>query len=385
MTTERQRRVAIGDYYVNVLEAPPIASWTGKGGTISQIMAKLNLPKGSNRVVHRVLKVVEQCADDRVVYDGQRAFGSGGQTKLIRLGSVESQLVADFMENGSGHLQTTNAVNEYRARQGLVHVGRSAVYSAYKRVSPNASALRQRKQGSTDEDGVWAKARLQWVTQLAIRIGIRRWDDASEQECPAYFDIDRLGSLDLCQIVWWYEHKKCHIGAQAPGHRTEVRFPRDEHGRPDATGTLREPRSVMKTKYTKEARLSLGCAKVMLPDGSVEGRRCDPFMYSGQWIRTIKEWSKMQDGEIERVRKLTGNTAPWVTVTELPRMVFSKMTVFNGVGTSLKTKMNDVGIHTMGDLKHLSIDELEFLQIQSITKQHLKSLHATAQAATSGQ
>ena len=59
----------------------------------------------------------------------------------ILLGTVESQLVADCMEEGLGLRNTTYLVNTYREKKGFMHVGRSAVRSAYLQLMPVVTKL----------------------------------------------------------------------------------------------------------------------------------------------------------------------------------------------------------------------------------------------------
>ena len=86
------------------------------------------MPDGSRDVVRRVFVDIVECHKARV-----RKFGSGGHNKIITLGSIEEQMVADHMESGLGLTQTTNLINLHRRESELEEVGRSAVYSAHLR------------------------------------------------------------------------------------------------------------------------------------------------------------------------------------------------------------------------------------------------------------
>ena len=44
-------------------------------------------------------------------------------------------------------------------------------------------------------------------------------------------------------------------------------------------GVLAEEIHALNMKYTSQTRLLVGVAKVELPDGTIEGRRCDVYQY----------------------------------------------------------------------------------------------------------
>ena len=47
----------------------------------------------------------------RVQYNPARKLGLGGHSKIITLGSIEEQMVADHMESGLGLTQTKSLIN----------------------------------------------------------------------------------------------------------------------------------------------------------------------------------------------------------------------------------------------------------------------------------
>jgi len=252
---------------------------------------------------------VEECHLKGVEYSAGRKEGSGGANKLIVLGSVEAQIVADGIEGGLGLTQTMHLVNTHRGPP-LVAVGRSAVHGASLRLKPLVTPILDSKQGAFDVTSAWAIARLFFVLQLLVRFGLMTglaaWlfilagEGLSAAEMapmatavPAFFILGRIGSLELTQIAWWDEtHKKPIIGGA--GHdsrfsRTQYRFRRDEHGGLDPEGEYAERKSQLKAKYLEENRFSLGCAKVE-HGGEEIGLRAKVFDYSGKWILTIKDW-----------------------------------------------------------------------------------------------
>ena len=208
-------------------------------------------------------------------------------------------------------------VNKHRLEVGSTPVGISAVFSAYLRLKPVVTPITASKQGNMDPESPWAKARLKLSRQTAIRLGLEAafWDNITEGICPDYFNPSMLTAISLHQIVPWDEtHKNVRIGGIGPnGSKRQVRFHRDANGKLDPNGILAAPKTFLNTKYTHQSRFSFGCAMVKLLDGSVIGKRCEVFKYTGQWIRTIKEWDILVAAEIDRVKKLSGAPAPWVT------------------------------------------------------------------------
>ncbi|KAI9916950.1 hypothetical protein PsorP6_016837 [Peronosclerospora sorghi] len=148
------------------------------------------------------------------------------------------------------------------------HVGVSSVFSLCRRLNPLITAIAASKQGSTDPEAPWSKARLVWATQLAIRFGALTWDNQTMRHCPPVFDINLLGPLELTSVVHWDENHKTFES------KTQIRFLRGGDGQLDPiNGKMADEKTYQKLKYTGESRFSLGCAMIQLLDGTIEGRR----------------------------------------------------------------------------------------------------------------
>ena len=65
-------------------------------------------------------------------------------------------------------------------------------------------------------------------------------------------------------------------------------------------------------KYEQEGRFCLGVAKVEGQDGTIIGKRCPLFDYTEKKIVTISAYKKEMRNELERVKKLTSSSSPWV-------------------------------------------------------------------------
>jgi len=101
--------------FVEVFNAPPECEWAGRDGRVSAILRYLKMKPGSRDAILRVLRDVIEGHKAGVRYDPARKFDSGGHNKLIKMGSVEGQLVAGI---------------SWRAALVLLY---RAVYSAYVR------------------------------------------------------------------------------------------------------------------------------------------------------------------------------------------------------------------------------------------------------------
>ncbi|KAF0728533.1 hypothetical protein AaE_009435, partial [Aphanomyces astaci] len=296
-----QRRVAWAVYFMDNLGAPPSSAWHGVHGAVSNIVRHFQLQHGKRRHVLSVIVNVTDCIKRGVSYSG-KSKSHGGQNKCIDTDAVENQIIANCMEHGHGLRESTFAVNQHRQKSNSVVVGMSAVYSAYHRLSPVVSSIPPIKQGNSNMGSAWATARLGWTRQLAVRLGIWSWDPSVLGQCPSAYDAANLTPLDVCQIVSWDEtHKTVKIGGGGHNTNMQVRFKRDTVGRVCADGALGAPKTYLNTKYSSEA------------SGEHIGVRCVPFVYTGQWICTIKDYEALIQQEIQRVKGLTGECSVWVT------------------------------------------------------------------------
>ena len=55
--------------------------------------------------------------------------------------------------------------------------------------------------------------------------------------------------------------------------------------------TLGQQRNRLSVKYDTQVRFLLGTAVVLLPDGTVEGRRCAALEYTDRFVLTHEEFS----------------------------------------------------------------------------------------------
>ena len=65
-------------------------------------------------------------------------------------------------------------------------------------------------------------------------------------------------------------------------------------------------------KYEQEGLFCLGVAKVEDQDKKIIGKRCPVFDYTEKKIVTTNAYKKEMRNELERIRKLTSSSSPWV-------------------------------------------------------------------------
>jgi len=342
------------------LGCPEPEEWHDRGGTISTIQKTLHLAQGSSRTIHNVLEDAQYCLLTGHNFDPTTKDGSGGANKLVKHGSKTEHLIAKYMEGGYGVKQTTVHVNAWRkANTTLGPLGVSAVYSAHKRLDPEMTRVKSRKQGSYDAESKWAKARYHWVSQLMIRLS--EWkpdlaelkaaklvkDDAAS--IPACFDFAKLTPLSINQIAFWDEtHRKCNLG-DVGGHGILYRYPRNEEGQLDLeNGTYAEEKAQVKAKYENECRLCIGVAAV--DDSS--GVRLEAFDYTGKKIVTRKVYEKARESAMKAVQQ-GGKSHHWCPSAREAGKVYTDdpMSVLTGIGSKgAQPKWQSCDIGTIGEL-----------------------------------
>ena len=94
-----------------------------------------------------------------------------------------------------------------------------------------------------------------------------------------------------------------------------IRFPRYEEGNIDVKNGEYDTNDQPKNstfKYEQEGRFCLGVAKIEGKNGTITGKRCPVFNYSGKKIVTIDARKKLILKEFTRVRKLTSSSSQWI-------------------------------------------------------------------------
>jgi len=353
----KERRALIASYYAVILNSPPPEEWRGYGGTAAIICNALCLPKGSNLNVLRVLKYEHLSAISNKIYDGKR-HGSSGVKEIINLSdTLQIQIIIDAMSSGLGIAQTHQVLNTHRAAIGLPIVCQSTVYNVVKyQLRPKIDKVGKRKQGSTDPEHEWSKARCRWTSQLLIRLGLKQVTEDAED---FYKD---LPPLDINQIVFWDEmHKEQVIGYS--GGRS-YRFKVDSAGKFDPiNGKIpTEAAAILHMKYPQQARLCFGVAAVrLIVDEAEEGRRCTPFDYTGKTVVTILDYKQLIEKEIRRVKNLKVGGSGWVHSLREPGEYWEEELLSTlsipGFGKKTIEKLKCVNILTVGQIKNMTTNQ----------------------------
>ena len=119
LTTKKTSWLAIASFYIDGLGVHPKTQWFGKAGTIATITRTLNLSKGSSQVISNVLNDVTKCLELGIEYTGDKEKDYiERNTRKLKPGSLDEQLVADWMEDGLGFCLTTMLLNIHQKEQG---------------------------------------------------------------------------------------------------------------------------------------------------------------------------------------------------------------------------------------------------------------------------
>ena len=380
-TSELRFRMAVFYVYMDVLNAPDECEWKGRGGTVATIANILRFPIQEHQKAHRVLSQAALSGKSGLMYDGERQDRLDTKMKMLGDDSFEMQIIADAMEGGFGLRHTQELVNEHRRDNHLTVVGLTTIWTAYLRLDPVITPIRKRKQGTTEVDSPWAKARLEFVTQILVRFGLLTAAEVTDcsGKIPDRFNIDKLTPMSINQLAFWDEtHKKVRVGkVGANGVKYQVRFKRTPQGKVDSNnGTcLAIEGTQLNMKYSEEVRLCLGVAKIKAPDGTERGIRLPLFDYSGKVVLTIKDFDKKLREEQDRVRKLVGN-GPWVINNRLPDQLWEvePLSILSGIGPKTSENLREKGICNIGDLKRCNNAQLLLLKKVGIGFKKLSAL-----------
>ncbi len=395
--SDQSRRIAIAYYYVNGLGAPAPDQWAGKMGTVSKIRKALNMSPGSTGTILNVLRDVFDKRQQNLVYTGASADTPMrvSRRRVISADSAEAQIIADTLELGLGVREAQLMVNDYRQSLGKSHLGVTTIYKAYIFLKGKTVPILYAKQGSSDVTSPWAVARLNWTKQLAIRLGVLVWDHLAMGAPPSQLDLANpdVTPLALEQIVHWDEcHIKQVVGFEPLGPVVhQVLFDRDDLGRLDADGELREPTPQAKLKFPKEARCSFGCAAVKTMTGQVEGRRCEVFFYSNRWMVNVEEWETLKKAENERVKSLTGPSKLWITGArsfgdEFVLYECDGVELVQGIGKVLGERLREIGLVLARDVARISDADLPHVaaSLHGISFARLDTLRQVCRSAQPG-
>jgi hypothetical protein len=143
-----------------------------------------------------------------------------GQPPILSVESVEAQIIADALEQGTSIPNACWLANKHRKETGEDSLCIAPVRNLIKRMKPSVEKIKKRAQGSLSATSVQAKAKLGWNIQLLVRFG--KLSPAELDNCKDSNgnlpDCYSLGVRDCTRLnvdgtAWWDEcHKKCTIG-----------------------------------------------------------------------------------------------------------------------------------------------------------------------------
>jgi hypothetical protein len=276
-------------------------------------------------------------------------------------------------------------------------VGLTTVWMAYLRLKPVITPIKKRKQGSNDPASPWAKARLEYVTQILVRFGgLLTTEEIAGLAGPGglipdKFNVEKLTKVSINQIAFWDEtHKKVRVGqVGANGMKYQVRFRRDEGGKVNADNgsCIAEEGTQLKMKYAKEVRLCLGVAKIKLDNGTEEGKRLPLFDYSGKVILTIKDYEKKITEELHRVRNLQGNGGGWIDCHREKGLFWESevLSTVKGIGIRTSENLAKKGILSSGALRECNNQQLADLVGGRMSLKQVNKFHQLVQEALPGE
>ena len=114
----------------------------------------------------------------------------------------------------------------------------------------------------------------------------------------SWYDKEKLPSLTSTQLVFFDEvHSQQVSGPPVTSkvNKHNIRFPRDEEGNIDVKNGeyITSNQTKMATfKYEQEGRFCLFAAKIESNNGTITGKRCPVFDYTGKKIVTIDAYKK---------------------------------------------------------------------------------------------
>eukprot|EP01048_Picozoa_sp_COSAG05_P009760 COSAG05_NODE_821_length_7122_cov_142.066781_2_plen_271_part_00 len=169
--SEARAHEAWAYYWAHTLRAPmDEESWDGPDGVVAQIRRVFREAPGSAGSIRQVLEDVKDCVLEHAQYCGNRDAPKRARAKLA-LDGPEASIIADVLEEGQSLRDVLVEVNDFRVNRGLEHVGLKAVWSCFKALDPIEDEVLDRKQGKSDPNSEWARARFNWITYLLVRFG----------------------------------------------------------------------------------------------------------------------------------------------------------------------------------------------------------------------
>ena len=106
-------------------------------------------------------------------------------------------------------------------------------------------------------------------------------------------------------------------------------------------------------KYEQDGLFCLGVAKVESKEyGTITGKRCPVFYYTGNIIVMIDAYKKEILDEFVRISKLTSSSSPSVEKIRTDKIwICESVGKFKVIVKQVEVKINEMNIHTIADLQ----------------------------------
>ena len=135
---------------------------------------------------------------------------------------------------------------------------------------------------------------------------------------PSWCNKEKLPSLTSTQLVYFDEihvQQVCGPPLTSKVNKHNIWFPRDKDGNVDVKngqyGKNNQPKKAT-FKYEQEGRFCLDVAKIESKNGTITGKQCTIFEYTGKKIVTIDAYKKEIIKEFARVRQLNSSSSQWI-------------------------------------------------------------------------
>ena len=129
---------------------------------------------------------------------------------------------------------------------------------------------------------------------LSILFVVYKREEVELRHETSWYDKEKLPSLTSTQLVFFDEvHVQQVSGKPVTSKVNEhkIRFPRDKEGNIYVKNGEYETNNQPKKstfKYEQEGRFCLGASKIESKNGTITGKRCPVFEYTGKKIVTIE-------------------------------------------------------------------------------------------------
>ena len=182
-----------------------------------------------------VLQNVTTCLEEGVEYRGNEEVRHSRETRKIKCGSVEAELIAKWMEEGLGFRLTTMFLNDHLKQEGKKEVSVKSVYNAFYHMNPLITKIEKKPQRPENQK-LWSEARYNWVAQLLVRTrSITTESLPEDMRTKRYFNselLEREGKMfDWAQVAHFDEMHIEQIAGMVTTNGYQVRFRRDKDGK----------------------------------------------------------------------------------------------------------------------------------------------------------